>query len=62
MIATLIIIYIILKYIVNMEKELLYKIMLIVCLVNIIPTIIYTIYALSFGEVNYAIIFLMTLI
>ena len=45
-----------------MEKEMFYKIMLIVCLVNIIPTIIYMVYGFGIGEVNYTIVFLMALI
>jgi hypothetical protein len=62
MIATLIIIFLILNYVFDMEQEIFYKIMLVICFINLIPILLYAVYALSVGNVSFSILFLMTLL
>ena len=62
MIATLLTIYMLLNYVYEMEKEQLFKLMLMLCMVNFIPIIIYIVYSSYYGELDATTLILMTLI
>ena len=57
MILTIIVLYMFLKFLLDMEEEELYKYMVILCVVNLIPTIIYTAVSLSLVKVVNVIVF-----
>ena len=61
MILTIIILYMFLKFLLDMEEEELYKYMVILCVVNLIPTIIYTAVSLSLGNLDHVILLVMAL-
>jgi hypothetical protein len=62
MIGILLIFYIILKYYIEMEGEELYKLMIILGIVNMFPSIIYVSYTFVFGGFDGVILALMTAI
>ena len=61
MILTIIVLYIFLKLYLEMEEEALYKYMVILCAVNLIPTMIYTAVSLSLGNLDHIILLIMAL-
>ena len=61
MILTIIVLYMFLKFLLDMEEEELYKYMVILCVVNLIPTIIYTAVSLSLGNLDHVILLVMAL-
>lgn len=61
MLLTIIVLYIFLKYHLDFEEELLYKYMVILSVVNLIPTVIYTAISLSLGDLNHVILLIMAL-
>jgi hypothetical protein len=62
MIAILVIMYFILNNIYQWDKEFLMKAMLIICVVNLIPLIVYSSYAYSTGGVDANVLIMMALI
>ena len=62
MILLIIMLYLVLKYIFELDREDLYKIMIMFCLVNIAPVAIYALYSLIFGGFNVNILLLMTVV
>jgi hypothetical protein len=62
MIGILIIMYVILKYYVEMEPEEMFKFMIVLGLVNLFPAIIYISYTAIFGGFDGLILALMTVI
>ena len=62
MIAILVIMYALLNYFLEMEKEELFKFMIVLCVVNLIPVIIYIVYTLVFGGFNGVVLLLMAII
>ena len=62
MIGILLIMYIILKYYIEMEGEEMYKLMIILGIVNLFPAIIYIGYTFVFGGFDGLILMLMTMI
>ena len=62
MIGILLIMYIILKYYIEMEGEEMYKLMIILGVVNLFPVLIYISYTLLFGGFDGVILILMTVI
>jgi hypothetical protein len=61
MIITILILYIFLKYHLDFEEEDLYRYMMILSVVNLIPTVIYTMISFSLGNLNHIILLLMAL-
>ena len=61
MILTIIVLYMFLKFLLDMEEEELYKYMVILCVVNLIPTMIYTAVSLSLGNMDHIILLIMAL-
>jgi hypothetical protein len=61
MILTIIVLYIFLKYYLEIDEEYLYKYMVILSIVNLIPTMIYTAISFSLGNLDHAILLIMTL-
>jgi hypothetical protein len=62
MITILIIMYMFLNYVLEMEKEELYKFMIVLSVVNIIPAVIYLLYTILFGGLNGIVLLLMAVI
>lgn len=62
MIGILLIMFIILKYYVEMDPEEMFKFMIVLGIVNLFPAIIYISYTLLFGGFNGVILMLMTVI
>jgi hypothetical protein len=62
MIGILLIMYVILKYYVEMEGEEMYKLMIILGVVNLFPVMIYIGYTFIFGGFDGIILMLMTVI
>jgi hypothetical protein len=62
MIALLIILYMFFSYALEMAKEDLFKIMLALIVVNLVPVIVYVIYSMLYGELDIAILIIMTII
>jgi hypothetical protein len=62
MIGIIVIMYIILKYYVEMEPEEMFRFMIILGIVNLFPAIIYISYTLLFGGFDGVILMLMTVI
>ena len=61
MILTIIVLYMFLKFYLDMEEEVLYKYMVILCVVNLIPTMIYAAVSLSLGNLDHVILLVMAL-
>ena len=61
MILTIIVLYMFLKFFLDMEEEELYKYMVILCVVNLIPTMIYAAVSLSLGNLDHILLFIMAL-
>ena len=61
MILTIIVLYMFLKFLLDMEEEELYKYMVILCVVNLIPTMIYISVSLSLGNMDHIILLIMAL-
>jgi hypothetical protein len=61
MILTIIILYIFLKFYLDFEEEDLYRYMVILSVVNLIPTIIYTTISFSMGNLDHVIVLIMAL-
>jgi hypothetical protein len=62
MIAILISMYIFLKYVLDMNQEEVYKFMLAISFVNLIPLIIYTVYSVFYGDFNLGLLVIMTVV
>lgn len=62
MIAILVSMYIFLKYVLEMNKEEVFKFMLALSFVNLIPVIIYSIYTMFYGGFNLGLLVLMTVL
>jgi hypothetical protein len=62
MIGILIIMYIFLKYYIEMEPEELFKFMIVLSFVNVTPVLIYLLYSMLFGGIDFVILMLMTAI
>ena len=61
MILTIIVLYMFLKFYLEMEEEALYKYMVILCVVNLIPTMIYAAVSLSLGNLDHILLLIMAL-
>ncbi len=62
MIAILVMMYMFLKYVLEMGKEDLLKFMLALSLVNLLPAVIYFIYTLMYGGFNPMVLLLMAVV
>ena len=62
MIGILIIMYIFLNYYLEMEREEMFKFMIVLSMVNIVPVLIYMLYSMIFGGLDFVILMLMTAI
>jgi hypothetical protein len=62
MLGILIILYIFLNYYIEMEREEMFKFMIVLSMVNIIPVLIYMLYTMIFGGIDFMILLLMTAI
>ncbi len=62
MIGILIIMYIFLNYYIEMEHEEMFKFMIVLSMVNIVPVLIYMLYSMIFGGLDFVILMLMTAI
>lgn len=62
MIGILIILYIFLKYYIEMEPEEMFKLMIVLSFVNITPVLIYMMYSVVFGSIDFMILMLMAAI
>ncbi len=62
MIGILIIMYIFLNYYIEMEREEMFKFMIVLSMVNIVPVLIYMLYSMIFGGLDFVILMLMTAI
>ncbi len=62
MIALIILIYLVLRYIFEVDRENLFKIMILVCLVNLAPLLIYAIFSIIYGGFNVTLLVWMTIV
>ncbi len=62
MIGILIIMYIFLNYYIEMEREEMFKFMIVLSMVNVVPVLIYMLYSMIFGGLDFVILMLMTAI
>ncbi len=62
MIALLIILYMFFTYALEMGKEDLFKIMMALIVVNLVPVVIYLIYSMLFGELDIVILIIMAIV
>lgn len=62
MIGILIIMYIFLNYYIEMEREEMFKFMIILSMVNVIPVLIYMLYSMIYGGLDFLVLMLMTAI
>ncbi len=62
MIAILIILYLFFVYALEMGKEDLYKIMMALIVVNLVPVIVYVIYSMLYGELDIVILIIMAVV
>jgi hypothetical protein len=62
MIAILIILYMFFAYALEMGKEDLYRIMMALIVVNLVPVFVYVIYSMLYGELDIVILIIMTVV
>ncbi|UCE36140.1 MAG: hypothetical protein JSW00_11375 [Thermoplasmata archaeon] len=62
MIAVIILVFLFLNNVLELDKEYVYKIMIALCLVSLLPIAAYAIYSMTFGELDTNILLLMTML
>jgi hypothetical protein len=62
MIGILIIMYVFLNYYIEMEREEMFKFMIVLSFVNVTPVLIYMLYTMIYGGLDFVILMLMTAI